>query len=648
MLPAAPTDPMSFSRENPSPRFKALQALYRQMHAEGARHHGLPPEKTFPGKSLYAHVKPIRQLILATGARSILDYGAGKGLQYKPQKVKVDGTYVADGIAEYWDVDEVRCYDPGHAPFAQLPKGSFDGVICTDVLEHCAEEDLPWIVAELFGYARRFVYANVACFAARKMLPNGDNAHVTVRPPQWWRDLFETCAAAHPALTWELGTVAVLDGRNVEAVHRGGPPPGETPAGSTSPQPAAVVEPARLRLNVGCGDKLLAGYVNVDVAPSRLGARPDVLCDIRDLKPFADASADEILSVHALEHFVPWEAEGLLREWMRVLRPGGVLAVECPNIAYACEQLAGHPEIASRYWLESESMMWVLYGDPKWRDPLMSHRWGYTPASLAELMRRVGLENVRQEAAQYKRREPRDMRVVGERPARAGNDAIRPPAREPLRAARPDPVPPGDAYLKWYYDSGVWKGVSYRGVRTLKMVTDLWNYQEIFAEKKIEWVLETGTRHGGSALYFADLLANAGAPGVVVTVDVDHRDLQAPPHPRVRTLLGDSASEAVRAEVERIIPRARGAMFLILDADHRRDHVLRELELYVPMLLPGDYLVVEDTCVNGHPVRPDFGPGPWEAVGEFLERHPATLRWDRERESKFGATFAPRGHFVRL
>jgi hypothetical protein len=61
--------------------------------------------------------------------------------------------------------------------------------------------------------------------------------------------------------------------------------------------------------------------------------------------------------------------------------------------------------------------MWVFYGDPAWRDPLMVHRWGYTPRSLAHVMHEAGLVNLRQEPAQFKLREPRDMRIVGEKPA---------------------------------------------------------------------------------------------------------------------------------------------------------------------------------------------------------------------------------------
>lgn len=192
----------SYTRAQPSVRYLELIALYRRMHVEGESALGIAAADTFPGSSLAPHIQRIKDWIERTGARTILDYGAGKGLQYRPQKVLVNGAHVADGIAEYWDVDEVRCFDPGYAPHSAPPEGRFDGVICTDVLEHCPEEDLPWILGEIFGYARQFVYLNVACYPARKTLPNGENAHVTVRPPQWWRKLIE----AHATTPFDLRT----------------------------------------------------------------------------------------------------------------------------------------------------------------------------------------------------------------------------------------------------------------------------------------------------------------------------------------------------------------------------------------------------------------------------------------------------------
>ncbi len=168
-----------------------------------------------------------------------------------------------------------------------------------------------------------------------------------------------------------------------------------------------------MRLNLGCGDKILPGYVNVDVVEARAGMKPDVICDLHDLAPFADASADEILSVHVVEHFWRWEIRDVMREWARVLKPGGRMIIECPNILSACQTFLENPQQFSREDQNGQRTMWVFYGDPKWKDPLMIHRWGYTPDSLKELLTEVGLADVRQEPAQFKLREPRDMRVVG-------------------------------------------------------------------------------------------------------------------------------------------------------------------------------------------------------------------------------------------
>lgn len=171
-----------------------------------------------------------------------------------------------------------------------------------------------------------------------------------------------------------------------------------------------------VKLNLGCGGKILPGYINVDIEDSRGDVSPDVLCDLHRLSPFLDGTADEVLSVHVVEHFWRWEAADVLKEWMRVLKPGGEMILECPNLITACEEFLRDPDTASGPGKEGQRTMWVFYGDPRWHDPLMVHRWGYTPHSLARLMSEVGLVNVRQEPAQFKLGDPRDMRVVGQKP----------------------------------------------------------------------------------------------------------------------------------------------------------------------------------------------------------------------------------------
>jgi hypothetical protein len=64
-------------------------------------------------------------------------------------------------------------------------------VISADVLEHCLEEHVAWIVEDLFSYSRKFVYASITLYPAHKRLPSGDNAHITLKLAGWWIDFFE-------------------------------------------------------------------------------------------------------------------------------------------------------------------------------------------------------------------------------------------------------------------------------------------------------------------------------------------------------------------------------------------------------------------------------------------------------------------------
>jgi cephalosporin hydroxylase len=108
----------------------------------------------------------------------------------------------------------------------------------------------------------------------------------------------------------------------------------------------------------------------------------------------------------------------------------------------------------------------------------------------------------------------------------------------------------------------------------------------------------------------------------------------------VTFLHGSSTSLEVVAAVKELIGD-RKALF-ILDSDHSKAHVLAEMEAYAPLVTPGSYMIVQDSAVNGHPLLPDFGPGPWEAIDEFLPRHPEFTS-DRTRE-RLRHTLHPRGY----
>jgi len=205
-----------YSRDNPSPRYVELAEIYAAMHREGYDRHvqgrvvRVDGERAFPGDQLPKYIAVIGRMIRHTGARTLLDYGAGKGLQYS-HPVQSDGKTIAPSLQKHWQLDQIVCYDPGVPDFAELPEETFDAVISTDVLEHIPEEDVFWVVEEMFARAAKFVFCNIACYPALARLPNGNNAHVTVRHPQWWSGVFRAVGARYPSIPFCLGLIGYAE-----------------------------------------------------------------------------------------------------------------------------------------------------------------------------------------------------------------------------------------------------------------------------------------------------------------------------------------------------------------------------------------------------------------------------------------------------
>ena len=107
---------------------------------------------------------------------------------------------------------------------------------------------------------------------------------------------------------------------------------------------------------------------------------------------------------------------GLEKEDRGLRKSGGKIILECPNLLHACQLIVNNPTKSSLPDQNGQMSMWSLYGDPSWKDPLMCHKWAYTPESLTRVLQQAGFIDVKQEAAKFKLREPRDMRITGTKP----------------------------------------------------------------------------------------------------------------------------------------------------------------------------------------------------------------------------------------
>jgi cephalosporin hydroxylase len=204
-------------------------------------------------------------------------------------------------------------------------------------------------------------------------------------------------------------------------------------------------------------------------------------------------------------------------------------------------------------------------------------------------------------------------------------------------------------FNKLYYDGPagrhLWESVSWLGVETLKCPLDLWIYQELIFQTKPEVIVETGVYAGGSTLYLASICDLVGTGRVLACdISLDPVTRRTREHPRVQLIEGSSVDPAIHSA---IADQCRGRRtMVVLDSDHSCRHVLEELNLYAPLVTPGCYLICEDTNVNGHPVYADHGPGPFEAVKEFLRQNRA---WSPDITcERLLVTFNPSGYLRRV
>lgn len=199
---------------------------------------------------------------------------------------------------------------------------------------------------------------------------------------------------------------------------------------------------------------------------------------------------------------------------------------------------------------------------------------------------------------------------------------------------------------------------SWMGRPIIQYPQDIMAMQEIIWEVKPDLIIETGIAHGGSLIYYASLLELIGK-GEVLGIDIDirkHNKEEIEKHPmfkRIKMIEGSSIDENIVAEV-RSIAQDKQNILVVLDSNHTFDHVLRELQMYSPLVSLGSYIVVFDTIVEDLPAnyfkekRPwGIGNNPKTAVYEFLKSN-TNFIIDSSIDNKLLISVAPEGYLKRI
>lgn len=179
-----------------SNQYNELLDLYKIMADDGyKRSDGAIVKKAYSDAEPHKFAEQLKVIIKYLNVKTALDYGSGGS--------DLNNTKLNNGrnFKEYIGLSKVYPFEPAREK--KLKKKS-DLVLCFDVLEHIFINDIPWVINDLFKNAKKGIIINVACYEAAALLPNGENAHITVRPPAWWLGQVECVSNLHPNIYWAL------------------------------------------------------------------------------------------------------------------------------------------------------------------------------------------------------------------------------------------------------------------------------------------------------------------------------------------------------------------------------------------------------------------------------------------------------------
>lgn len=180
--------------DNYSDYYYKVIEKYKYFHENGIKNQ--PGASTFLGYSLTKWIVKIKEVIKKTNATSLIDFGCGKAFLYN-NKFKI-GEYEFENLSDFWDIQDIYLYDPGVENFSAYPNQKYDGVICTDVIEHIPEIDVINFIDKLFNFSHKFIFFVIATIPASKYFDDGKNIHLSLKSQAEWENIFKNFKKKYP------------------------------------------------------------------------------------------------------------------------------------------------------------------------------------------------------------------------------------------------------------------------------------------------------------------------------------------------------------------------------------------------------------------------------------------------------------------
>lgn len=210
-----------------------------------------------------------------------------------------------------------------------------------------------------------------------------------------------------------------------------------------------------------------------------------------------------------------------------------------------------------------------------------------------------------------------------------------------------------DEYHILYEKARIWENNYWMGIKCYKLPFDMMIIQELIVKTKPDFILETGTAFGGSAMFYASI-CELMDHGRVITCDINsmvdfNKVKKYKCSERIEWIFGSSTNTLVFDKITKMIEHKQNPKcMVILDSWHTMDHVYKEMIMYKDFVPVDGYMIVEDSHVSENPVPWDYDDkGPMGAINKFLEkeRDRWTIDWKCEKHL---FTFNPSGYLKKI